>query len=164
MTDPSAPALIAAISDSGLATYVRESEITFPVLQTFHALGIMLMVGTIAIVDLRILGVLLKGQSAEEVGRTLLPLTWLGFAVMLLSGGALLVAQSGQLYANTFLRAKLALLLVAGINVAIFHATTYRSIAAWGGAVAPAQARLAAATSLLLWAAVIVVGRYIAYY
>lgn len=164
MFDVPPPAFIAAINDSAIATYVRESEVTFPVLQTFHALGIMLMVGAIAIVDLRILGVLLKDRPADEVGKVLLPLTWAGFVVMLLSGGVLLVAQSGQLYDNNFLRAKLVLLLVAGLNVALFHATTYRTIAGWGAQAAPAKAKVAAVTSLLLWAAIIVAGRYIAYY
>lgn len=164
MIDPNTPAFIAAINDGPLATYVRESEITFPVLQTFHALGIMLMVGTILIVDLRILGVVLKDRPAADVGATLLPLTWAGFAVMLISGGVLLTAQSGQLYDNGFLRTKLVLLVLAGVNVAIFHATAYRGIAAWAGGPAPGSAKAAAAGSLLLWAAVIVTGRYIAYY
>lgn len=158
------PPLIAAVYGSPLATHVRESEITFPLLQTFHVLGILLMVGSIAIVDLRILGVILKQRSSAEVGKSLLPLTWVGFAIMFLSGGILFAAQSGKIYANVFLQAKLVLLLFAGLNVVIFHATTYRSIASWPAAGAPSSARAAAVLSLVVWASVVVTGRYIAYY
>lgn len=164
MIESEIPAFIAVIYDSPLATYVRESELAFPVLQTFHALGIMVMVGTIALVDLRILGLLLRDRTISDVSRTLLPLTWAGFVVMLISGGTLLAAQSGRIYANDFLRAKLILLAVAGVNVALFHLTTHRTVQTWTAGKAPVSARGFASASLVLWAAIVVTGRYIAYY
>ena len=158
------PPFISVIYNSPLATHVRESEITFPLLQTFHVLGILLMVGSIAIVDLRILGVVLKERTAAEVGKSLLPVTWVGFIVMFLSGGSLFAAQSGKIYDNIFLQVKLGLLLFAALNVVIFHAPTYRSIASWPVEGAPRSAKAAAVLSLVVWAAVVVTGRYIAYY
>lgn len=159
-----APSFVQSVYDSPLATAVRESETLFPVLQTFHALGIMLMVGTIAVIDLRVLGVTLKQRSAHEVSRALLPLTWAGFLVMLVSGGVLLAAQSARIYSNDFLRAKLVLLVLAGLNVIFFHVATHRSIRNWGFGPSSAAAKTAAALSLALWAAVTVTGRFIAYF
>ncbi len=163
-SDSNVPSLIWAIYESPVALYIRESETIFPVLQTFHVLGLMLMLGTILVVDLRILGVSLTSRSPLEVGRDLLPYTWAGFVVVLISGLLLLTAQVGRIYENDFLRAKLALLILAGINVIVFHLGSYRSIAQWGVSVTPGSARIAAATSLTLWSAVIIAGRYIAYY
>jgi len=157
------PAFVLAIYDSAIATSIRESDYLFPILQTFHALGVMLMVGSIGVLDLRIMGALLKARPAAQVGGALLPLTWIGFAVMLFSGGLLLAAQVGRIYGNDFLRIKLALLLAAGLNGLVFHLTTYRSIDQWGDA-APVSAKAAAALSLALWAAIVITGRYIAYY
>lgn len=163
-TDSNVPAAIWAIYDSPVALYIRESETIFPVLQTFHVLGLMLMLGTILVVDLRILGVSLTERPALEVGKDLLPYTWAGFVVVLISGLLLLTAQVGRIYENDFLRAKLALLILAGINVAVFHLGSYRSIAQWGVSVTPVSAKFAAILSLTLWSAVIIAGRYIAYY
>ena len=155
---------IHAVYEWPVATAVRESELAFPVIQTFHIIGIALMAGTIAIVDLRLLGVLFRRLAPVTVARPLLPVTWIGFAVMVASGGLLFIAQSEKIYGNVFLRIKLLLLVIAGLNVILFHSTTYRAIEAWGLGTVPASARAAGLASLLLWAAVIVTGRLIAYY
>ena len=82
------------IAETGWATALRESEIVFPVVQTFHILGLGLLAGTVAIVDLRLLGAVLARQPAALVARQFLPLTWIGFAVMAISGGLLFAAQA----------------------------------------------------------------------
>jgi hypothetical protein len=158
------PSIIHHIYAWPLSTAVRESEIAFPVIQTFHVIGIALMAGTIAIVDLRLVGVLFRRLPAIDIARPLLPVTWLGFAVMVISGSLLFAAQSEKIYENFYLRIKLLLLIVAGLNVILFHATTYRAIAQWGPEATPASAKFAGLASLLLWSAVIVTGRFIAYY
>ncbi len=147
-----------------IATAVRESELAFPVIQTFHIIGIALMAGPIALVDLRLLGVVFRRLAPVTVARPLLPVTWVGFAVMVISGGLLFVAQSEKIYENLFLRIKFGLLIVAGINVLLFHSTTYKAIETWGAGAIPRSARAAGLASLLLWAGVIVTGRLIAYY
>jgi hypothetical protein len=157
--------VIHAVYSSAPATAVRESTVAFPVIQTFHILGIILMAGTIALVDLRLLGLVFRKAPVIDIARPLLPVTWIGFGVMVLSGSLLFAAQSEKIYQNIFLQVKLVLLIVAGVNVVLFHSTTYRSIQAWGASVQPpAHAKVAAVLSLALWAAVIVTGRFIAYF
>lgn len=162
--NPNVPSVLWAIYDSPIATYIRESENLFPVLQTFHVIGLILMIGTILLLDLRIVGVILQSRSAAEVGRNLLPYTWAGFAVVFASGLILLAAQAGRIYENEFLRAKLVLLVFAAVNVIVFHLGSYRRIAHWGTETAPVSARTAAWLSIALWSAVVIAGRYIAYY
>lgn len=157
--------LIQHLYDSPVATAIRESNNLFPVLQTFHIVGTILLAGAIAIVDLTLLRVLFRGTPPETLSRSLLPITWVGFGVMLISGGLLFVAQSARIYTNFFMQLKLGLLAIALLNVALFHATTFRNAARWSNASeAPASARAFAAVSLVSWAAVIVTGRFIAYF
>lgn len=158
--------VIQVIYDSPIPTSIRESEWTFPIIQTFHILGILLFYGAIALVDLRIVGIVLKGRSAREVADALLPIAWAGFVVMAVSGGLLFAAQAARIYTNAFLLAKFGLIVLAGLNLFVFHRFAGRAIATWGmeGGATPNQARLSAGLSFLLWTAVIVTGRFIAYF
>ncbi|MBL8266109.1 hypothetical protein [Steroidobacter sp.] len=159
------PELIRHVYDSPLATAIRESNNLFPILQTFHIVGTILLAGAIAIVDLTLLGTLFRSTAPATLTRSLLPLTWLGFGVMLISGGLLFIAQSARIYTNVFLQLKLGLLAVALFNVGLFHATTFRHASRWQNASdAPASAKAFAAISLVSWTAVIVTGRFIAYF
>ena len=157
--------LVQQLYDSPLPTAIRESDNLFPILQTFHILGTIALAGAIAIVDLRLLDVVFRREPPAAVAQSLLPITWVGFGIMALSGGLLFAAQSAKIYGNTFLRLKLFLLLLALANVALFHSTTYRHIHTWSGEVPPpVSARVFASLSLFLWASVIVTGRFIAYF
>jgi hypothetical protein len=151
--------------DSGLGTSIRESTFVFPFIETVHVLGIALLVGTVAILDLRLWGAVLKGEKVSTIARQLLPLTWSGFGVVLISGVLLFIAEAAKLYPNPAFRLKLLLLLLVGLNPLVFHFTIYRSVEQWNEAVVtPARARLAGALSLSLWAGIIVAGRAIAYF
>jgi len=158
--------VIQRLYESPIATAIRESENLFPILQTFHIVGTIALAGAIAIVDLRLLNVLLRREATVRVAESLLPITWIGFALMVVSGGLLFVAQSARIYENVFLRMKALLLVLALLNVALFHATTFRQIRSWGpdGVETPVSARVFAALSLVLWAGIIVTGRFIAYF
>lgn len=158
-------AAIQRLYDSPLATAIRESDNLFPILQTFHIIGTIGLAGAIALVDLRLLNVLLRREAPAQVADSLLPITWVGFAVMAVSGGLLFIAQSARIYENVFLRVKALLLVLAFVNVVIFHATTFRHIKEWSGGVPPpASAQLFAILSLVLWTGIIVTGRFIAYF
>jgi len=151
--------------DQPWATAIRESEVSFPAIETLHVLSLMVMVGTIAIVDLRILGLVLRREPADQISAALLPATWVGFALMATTGAALFAAEAIDMYVNPAFRWKLALLAVAGANMVIFHFTRYRRRSRWSSSLAlPWSARTAAALSLATWSAVIIAGRAIAYF
>jgi hypothetical protein len=151
--------------DSPLGTSIRESDFTFDLIESAHVLGITLVAGTISIVDLRLLGIVLKKDEVSDVVAQVLPLTWTGFAVMVTSGVLLFWSEAAKMYFNPAFRLKLILLAMAGLNPLIFHTTIYRSVAAWdSGASTPARSKAAAILSLTLWGSIIVTGRAIAYF
>jgi len=153
------------LHDSAIGTAIRESTYAFPVIETVHVLAITLLVGTVAIVDLRLLGILFKREKVSVIVGQVLPLAWSGFAIMFVSGFLLFVSEAEKSYASPAFRVKLVLLLLVGLNPIIFHSTIYRTVATWDNAlVAPRQARTAAILSLTLWSATIVAGRAIAYF
>jgi hypothetical protein len=148
-----------------LATSIRESDFVFPLIETVHVLAITLLAGTVAAVDLRLLGVILKREKVSEVAERVLPLTWIGFAVMMITGVLLFLSEAQKSYGNMAFRVKMLLLILAGLNPLIFHSTIYRSVGAWDDALTvPRRARAAAIASLTLWSGIIIAGRAIAYF
>lgn len=152
------------LNDSSIGTAIRESTLMFPIIETVHVLAITLMAGTVAVVDLRLLGLVFKREPVTKVMGEVMPLTWIGFAVMFITGGLLFWAGAAKLYSNPAFRLKLILLLLAGVNPLVFHLTVFQSVDKWETAVvAPIRARTAAALSLVLWSGIIITGRAIAY-
>jgi hypothetical protein len=153
------------LNDSAIGTAIRESDLMFPIIESVHVLGIALLVGTVAILDLRLLGLILRREPVSQIAGQILPWTWAGFAVMFASGFLLFWAEALKCYGNPAFRLKVLLLLLVGLNPFIFHSTIYRRVSEWDTAsVTPVRARLAAVLSLSLWSGVIVTGRAIAYF
>ena len=145
------------------AVALRESEDVFPLVETAHVLAICLAVGTIVTVDLRLLGVIMREEPVRRVAQALLPYTWYGFGLMMLSGLALFAAESLPLYSNPAFRVKLVLLGLVGSNALLFHRTIYRSVEQWNPRTAtPPAARAFAGISLALWSGIVIAGRLIA--
>ncbi len=145
-------------------TAIRESDYAFPIIETIHTLGITLLVGTISVIDLRLLGLTLRHVSVSKLYRQIIPWTWGGFVVMFISGVLLFISEAKDNYGNPAFRIKLILLFLVGLNPLIFHTTTFREVHTWDLAkITPVRARLAAVFSLCLWGGIIVAGRIIAY-
>ena len=152
------------IEGSHIGKAIRESTWAFSILNLVHLLGLMVAAGTIVYWDLRLLGLGLRRSAVSEVGRQLLPWTWGGFIVMVISGSLLAWCEAGRLYSNVFFRMKVLFLLLAGLNVLIFHLTVYRGVSTWDRSpVTPLRARMAGALSLALWLGLIAAGRAIGY-
>jgi hypothetical protein len=153
-----------AIEASRIGTALRESQWGFPALNMVHLIGLAIAGGTIVFWDLRLLGVGLRRAPVSQVGASLLPWTWAGFAIMFVSGSLLVTMEAGRLYGNIFFRMKILFLILAGLNVLVFHLTVYRGVSAWDQArVVPLRARMAGGLSLLLWFSILSCGRAIGY-
>lgn len=151
--------------DSQIGTTIRESDNAFPIIESVHVLSITLVAGTIAVLDLRMLGAILRSTPVRRVAGSVLPLTWSGFVVSFVSGFLLFWSEAAKNYGNPAFRIKLVLLILAGLNSLIFHTGIYRSAREWElAAAAPWRARVAAIVSLTLWSGIIVAGRAIAYF
>lgn len=155
------------LEHSSLGMGIRDSDWIFYFIESIHVFGIVLMVGTVSMVDLRLLGVgIMRDQPVSAVTRQFLPWTWTGFGILFVTGSFLLISEAAtKLYPSPSFWIKMALIFLAGVNVMIFNFTVYRRVSEWdNAAVTPRGARAAAWISLAIWAAVVFAGRGIAYY
>jgi hypothetical protein len=143
---------------------LHESMYAYPLVESAHVLTLCLFVGTAVMLDLRLLGLALRGVPVSEVTRRLLPWTAAGFVVMVVTGALLFYAIPVRTYQSIFFRIKVLMLMLAGLNAWIFHRRVQPTMGDWDvDRAAPRGARIAAAASLVLWAGIIVAGRMIAY-
>jgi hypothetical protein len=157
--------LCQVLYDSNFGTAIRESDYAFSIIESVHVLGITALFGTIAVLDLRMLGIILRPISVTRIARAVLPITWAGFAIMFVSGFLLFWSEAAKNYTNPAFRIKILLLILVGLNPLIFHTTVYRRVQEWEVLeISPWRARAAAIASLALWSGVIIAGRAIAYY
>ena len=143
---------------------LHESLWMYPLVESMHVLTLCLFVGTAIMLDLRLLGATMQRTPVTEVVAQLFPWTVAGFGLMVSSGAMLFYAIPVKTYLNIFFRIKLLMLLLAGLNAWVFHATVYRRVAQWDlDAVIPRGAKIAAGLSVALWAGIVFAGRMIAY-
>jgi hypothetical protein len=156
--------LLQRLYDTGWAATLRENGIAFPWVECLHVLAITLVVGSISVVDLRLLGFAWRDRPVRRVLRDVLPITWSAFGLAVLSG-FLMFASNAPTYArNPFLQLKLCLILVAGVNMSVFHLWARRSLPSWETAASlPFRAKVAGAVSLISWIGVVAAGRWIGF-
>lgn len=145
--------------DIGIAGWMQ-SDWGWPVTEIFHFTGLCLLFGTVALFDLRMLGVA-RGIRLSALHR-MVPFGVAGFAISITSGLLFVVTYPDQYLHNPAFQTKLALMGLAGINMALFYLTTARAV--WptdADAMPPLRARICGAVSLLCWLGVIACGRVI---
>jgi uncharacterized membrane protein len=143
---------------------IKESSWQFPVIESIHSLALSVMLWPAALLDLRLLNVVMRRRPVSAVAAQFLPWVWTGFTVMILSGVLLFASEAVKCYNSPFFRVKVILIVVAGLNALIFHKTVFRDIAIWDDdPKTHPRAKLAAACSLLVWIGVVAMGRALAY-
>ena len=156
--------LLASLEASSIATRIRESLYLFPLIESAHVLGLTMVFGTIAIIDLRLLGIASTRRPFSRVASDTMKWTWVAFALTVTTGLLMFMTNAGVYYHNFYFRSKMAMLALAGINVVIFELTAARSVHRWDkDAAAPLAGRTVAAVSLLIWIGVIFLGRWIGF-
>ena len=156
--------LLAALEASSIATTIRESLYLFPFIEAAHVIGLTMVFGTIAIVDLRLLGLASARRPFSRIASDIMRWTWAAFALTALTGLLMFSTNAAVYYHNVFFRAKMAMLACAGINMMIFGRTVGRSIQQWDRDVAaPRAGRTAAVVSLVVWIGIIFLGRWVGF-
>lgn len=152
--------LFHAVQETGWATALRESNVVYPVILSFHLLAIAFFGGAILLTNLRLLRLALRDTPVADVIRQLRPWKWAGFAILVTCGVLLASAKADHYYPNTYFRVKMMLLAFVGVHAIAFRRSVYsrRSVPS------PGRARLAALLSLALWVGIASMGRWIAYY
>ena len=146
------------------ATAITESVWLFPVIEGSHILTLTLSVGMILMFDLRLLGLAFGTGPAASMLADVVRWSKVGFVVMFATGALLFVTQASKAYGNVFFRTKLLLLVILGINAAVYQLVLYPRMPQWearGGA--PIGVRICGGLSLIGWIAVIICGRTMAY-
>jgi hypothetical protein len=150
--------------DSAVGSGIRESGLLFPWIESIHVLMATTVVGSIAIVDLRLIGYASHRKGARQLILELLPFTWVAFALAAVTGSLMFTSNAMAYAANGPFVCKMIVLVLAGVNMAIFHLTAYRRIVQWNEALpTPRAVRIAGATSLMLWIVIVVLGRWIGF-
>ena len=153
-----------ALENTSLAQSIASSEVAFPLIETFHVFAVVTVVGTIAIMDLRLLGFTSRNWTMSSVSNDTLRLTWGAFAIAVLTGGLLFISKATTYMINPYFLVKMALIACAGVNMAIFHLGSWKTVGHWEtGAAIPGGAKLAATLSLIFWIIVIFCGRFIGF-
>ncbi|KJC51016.1 hypothetical protein UP09_02885 [Bradyrhizobium sp. LTSP885] len=156
--------LIAFFEDSSIADSIRENDTLFPTIESIHVVAICLVVGSILVLDLRLVGFASMNRPVGRLTRAILPVTWGAFAIAASSGFLLFISNATKYLANGYFDAKIILICTAGVNMIVFHAISAKDLPQWEKQKSPPlRARIAGALSILLWIAVVACGRWIGF-
>ena len=157
-------AFLKLLESSGLATRIRESLFLFPLIESIHVFGLALVFGTIAIIDLRLLGIASTRRPFQRMASDILKWTWAAFALTALTGVLMFITNAPVYYHNFYFRTKMLLLVLTGINMLVFERTAGRTIHTWDNNPSPPRVgKVVAALSLAMWIGVIFMGRLIGF-
>jgi len=157
------PTLFKALQASPLGSTISQSTWMFPTIETVHVVAVATVIGTIAMVDLRLLGVSAKARPASALIHEFLPWTWGAFALALVSGGLLFSSRAADYMALPYFVAKFGIMAVAAVFLFKVPPTTEKHIAGWDLGKPATGARVAGALSLLLWTAIVICGRRVGF-
>ena len=151
------------LQDLPLSVAIVEGYL-FAVIETVHVIALVLVFGSIAVVDLRLLGISSRGHSVHQLSKDVLPVTWIAFGFAVMSGSLLFISKATTYAADWPFRFKFCFMVLAGLNMLIFQFITSRSVSEWDlASPAPRTARLAGGLSLLFWIGVIACGRWVGF-
>ena len=152
------------IYSNPLAQTIRENELLFPWIEAIHVLAVTLVIGSIALVDLRLIGVRALNRAISNISKELLPITWMAFLAAAITGAILFTSNALSYSQNFYFISKMILLGLAGINMMFFQLIIGKNLDSWNHyQQLPIAARIAGAISLTLWLSIIVCGRWIGF-
>src|SRR5215813_14267219 len=102
--------VLSSVEGSQLAGRIRDSLYLFPLIESCHVLGLTMVFGTIAIIDLRLLGIASTRRSFRRIASDILKWTWAAFALTVVTGSLMFITNAAVYYHNFFFRTKMLLL------------------------------------------------------
>jgi hypothetical protein len=147
-----------------LSVFIHKTAWAFTTVEVVHVFAIAFMIGTILIVDLRLLGLGSKKRAFTEFSGLLLPFTWAAFAIAVIAGALLFISRPLEYFGNAVFWTKMVLIAFAGINMMVFEFITVRGVKEWDASpTPPLAARLAGGISITCWLLVLACGRLIGF-
>jgi hypothetical protein len=150
--------------DTPFSNFMRGSVWAEPVVETIHVLTLTMFLGFAVLLDLRLLGLALTRVRMSQVIEQLNPWLFFAYGIMLTTGVLLFCGDPVAFWSTFPFKAKMVMLVLAGLNVLIFNRTIGRRVAEWDMVSnTPVAAKFAGGVSIFLWFAIIAAGRAIAY-
>ena len=152
------------LSQTAVSQFIQNILWIIPAVQTVHILAIAVVLSSVAMIDLRILGLAGKNQPMVEVADRFVPWLWVALVVLTISGATLVAGEPGRSLTNPAFQLKMAMLLCAIAVTATFQVTVHRNVRTWSASAGPGLGvRVFAVATFCLWIAIAVAGRWIAY-
>ncbi len=145
---------------SWLGAAVRATTWGFALIECFHLLGMVCLLGSLLVVDLRLMGLGLRDQPVARVAKALEPVTLIGLATMVLSGALLFTSEAVKVYDNEAFPWKMLFLALGSITWFTIHRQVTRLD---DDRIGPIRGKLLGGLSLALWFGVALAGRAIAF-
>src|SRR5258708_21300239 len=113
------------LEQTTVGTAIRESLWLFPIIETVHIFGIILLVGSTSILDLRLMGLTFRDEAVSKLAERFLPWAWAGFLIQVTTGLLLFSSEATKMYGNIGFRLKSSLIAVAGMHAIGLHSIAY---------------------------------------
>lgn len=161
---PEAMTIWQQLEYSSVGTFIAESIWAFPTIETAHVISLVIVLGTIFVVDLRMVGLTSNKFALTKVAKDTLPWTWGAFVCAVVTGLLLFVSKASAYVINPYFLFKLGMIALAGLNMLYFHFVTWRSVESWDvGVEVPTAVKVAGILSLTFWILVVFFGRAIGF-
>jgi hypothetical protein len=148
-----------SLEQSAVSLWIAESTWAFPALEVVHIFAISMVFGTIAIIDLRLLGLASTRRPCSELARELLPWTWGAFLAASACGTILILSRPVGYFENADFRLKFVCMGLAFINMLVFQLITSKNVTDWDRSTPPLAAKVAGGVSIMLWIGVVYFAR-----
>ncbi len=153
-----------SIEYSSMGISIAESLWAFPTIETVHVIALVTVLGTLLVMDLRMLGVASTAVPIRQVSEDTLKWTWMAFVLAAITGTLLWISKAHSYMINPYFLWKMGLMAVAGLNMLFFHFVTYKTVDQWDTLASPPMAvKLSAVLSLVLWVVIVFCGRAIGF-
>jgi hypothetical protein len=145
---------------TSLAVFIHDKKWAFTTIEVTHVIAICTVIGSIALVDLRLLGIASAKRPFTQLARDVLPLTWAAFVLAAMTGSLMFISNAAAYFTTTTFWIKMSIMALAGINMLVFEFKTVRGVQEWDlRQTPPPPARLAGGISLACWLLIFVFGR-----
>ena len=148
---------------SAFGDYVAESTWAFPTLESLHVMCFVTVLGSLFIVDLRMLGLGWKDTRLTTLSHETLRVTWIAFVLAAITGLMIFCSKATSYVINPYFKLKLVSMALAGLNMVVFQFITWKSVAEWDVGKVPLAAKVAGTFSILIWIMVVFFGRAIGF-
>jgi hypothetical protein len=163
----SVDSLLQSIQASPVAAAIRGempgTEWLFPIVETLHVIALTVVVGSIAMIDLRLLGAVSRTNPVSRLSKEVLPWTWTAWCVAAVFGSLLFSSNAHGYAGNLQFQLKFTCMILAALNMLVFQLGAFRHVERWDLGEPPRSAKVAGALSLLFWIAVVFLGRWVGF-